>query len=191
MIVRIIIVLVCVVFFINGCNSLISQFFGTHKLRDFRMEEIQKEGIGEADYISVPDAWLSGAFVYQPSEYESDPPILLYPVLSAEEWKKRDMGQSVRPVMLAWTADFHLPCVEEGNCVEPGQQSLRGVVRELPEGNLAAIQKLEAKGYEIGSNVKVINHDQAPLAWYWNLAMMLIPLGLAIGMEAYFNRKKS
>ncbi len=191
MIVRIIIVLVCIVFFINGCNSLISQFFGTHKLRAFEMEQIVQHGIGDSDYIEIPDAWLSGEFVHQTSEYENDPPILLYPLLSAEDWQKQQRGEPVSPSLLAWTADFHSPCVEENNCIEPGQQAVRGVVRELPDGNQGALQKLREKGYEISPSVKVINHNQAPLAWYWNLSMMLIPLGLAIGMEAWYNRKKS
>jgi len=191
MIVRILIVLVCVVFFINGCNSLISQFFGTHKLRAFEMEHVQREGVGDSDYIEIADAHLSGEFVHQVSEYESDPPILLYPVLSASELRRRQEGASVAPAVLAWTADFHSPCVEEGNCLEKGRQRLRGIVRDLPESNKKAAAKLQELGYEIGPEATIINHGQAPTAWYWNLSMMLVPLGLAVGMEAYFNRRES
>jgi hypothetical protein len=190
MIVRIIIVLVAVVFFINGCNSLISQFFGTHKLRTFDMETVKEEGIGDADYVELDGAYLSGEYVHQPSQYEGEPPILLYAVLTAEELQQRQNGATVTPSLVAWTADFHYPCVDEGNCLEAGPVPFRGVVRDIPDANEGVVAKLKDKGYEIGPRVAVVNHGQAPIAWYWNLLMMLGPFGLVIGMEAYYNRKK-
>lgn len=189
MIVRIIIVLVCVVFFINGCNSLVSQFFGTHKLRSFSMKEVQQGGIGDADFIDVPDAYLSGEYVHQPSQYEGDPPILLYAVLSAGQLERRQQGEPVAPALIAWTADFHYPCVEAGDCLEAGATYLRGVVREIPDANEGALDKLRGKGYDIAPDVRVVNHGQAPIAWYWNALMMLVPLALALGMEAYYFKK--
>lgn len=189
MIVRIIVVLVCVVFFINGCNSLVSQFFGTHKLRTFRMEQVQQDGIGDADYVEIPDAYLSGEYVHQPSQYEGEPPILLYPLLTPEQLKQHRLGESVEPAILAWTADFYSPCVDEENCLEAGRARTRGVVRDIPDANAGAVDKLRAQGYEVGPQVKAINNGQAPIAWYWNALMMLLPLGLAIGMEAYYYNK--
>lgn len=189
MIVRIIIVLVCVVFFINGCNSLVSQFFGTHKLRSFSMEQVQQEGVGDADYIEIPDAYLSGEYVHHPSQYEGEPPILLYAVLTAQQLERRQNEEPVTPALLAWTADFHHPCVEEGNCLEPGPVKIRGVMRDIPEANDGVMQKLRGKGYEIGPAVRTVNQGQAPIAWYWNALMMLVPLALALGMEAYYFKK--
>lgn len=189
MIARIIIVLVCVVFFVNGCNSLVSQFFGTHKLRSFSMEQVQREGIGDADYMEIPDAYLSGEYVHQPSQYEGEPPILLYAVLTEAEMQRRQNEETVAPSMIAWTADFHYPCVEEGNCLEAGAASVRGVVRGIPDANEGALDKLRGKGYDIAPDVRVVNHGQAPIAWYWNALMMVVPLALALGMEAYYFKK--
>ena len=188
MIIRIIIILVCVTFFINGCNSLISQFFGSHKLRVSDYELAAKEGIGDADFIELENTYLSGDFVYQESEYPNTPGVIIYPLLTAEQVKKREQGQKVSPSFIAWTADFHAPCVEENNCINSGIKSIKGVVREVPKDRQEGIQKLESLGYDVGE-VNFINDGQEPVLWYWNALTMLIAAGIAVGLEAYYNRK--
>jgi hypothetical protein len=191
MIVRIIIVLICVMFFINGCNSLISQLVGTHKLRTFEVEVAAKDGIGDSDYINIADAVLSEDFVYQPSKYPGEPGVIIYPVLTEEQARKKSDGAAVKPAMIAWTADFHAPCVDSNNCVTAGTQAITGVVRNLPKGQQEGMEKLEAKGYDLTGNVAVVNQGEAPVAWYWNGLIMFAAAAIAIGMEAYFaNRKK-
>ena len=142
MIVRIIIILLCLVFFINGCNSLISQFFGTHKLRSFDMAEVAEKGIGDADYVEITNARFEPDFVYQEAEEPGSPPIILYPVFA-------ESSPAQTPALLAW------------------------------------------KGYSWESPVIVINENEAPVAWYWNALMMLGAGLVAIGMEAFYNRKKA
>jgi hypothetical protein len=190
MIVRIIIILVCITFFINGCNSLISQYFGTHKLRTFDMEKAVKEGIGDSDFVSLDNAWLNGDFVFQASEYPNTPGVIIYPVLTAEQKEQRSKGERVKPAFIAWSADFHSPCVGENNCIEPRVAAVSGVVREVPKDRQVGIDKLDAKGYIGLEEAVFINHGEEPAPWYWNALMMLIPAIIAVGMEAIFNRKK-
>lgn len=182
MIVRIVIVLVCVVFFINGCNSLISQFFGTHKLRAYTMQEVAGPGIGDADYIRLEDARQNGTFVYQEAEEKGAPPVILYPVFAPDTAKKE-------PLLLAWTADFHRPCVEAGDCITAQVGPLSGVIRPIPDQNLKAVDLLKAKGYDIPSHLPVINTGEAPVAWYWNALMMLGAALIAFAIEAAYHRR--
>lgn len=189
MIVRIILILVCISFFINSCNSLVSQFFGTHKLRTLPITQAQQEGVGDADYLELEDVSLSGDFAFQASAYPNSPGIILYPVLTPEQAEQRAQGQDVTLHFVAWTADFHSPCVDEGNCISAGTQNLRGVVREIPEDRLPGLDKLRAQGYVIKERVVTINQGEAPIAWYWNALAMLGAAAFAVGMEAYYNRK--
>ena len=132
MIVRIIIVLICVSFFINGCNSLISQFFGTHKLRSFAIEQAVRDGIGDSDYVQLEGAYLANHFVYQESEYPNTPPIIIYPVLTDEQAAQYKAGQQVKPAFIAWSADFHSPCVDSLNCLQEGDAKRYGSGKGYP-----------------------------------------------------------
>jgi len=191
MIVRIIIILVCVTFFINGCNSLISQFFGTHKLRTYDVETVEKEGVGDSDYINLSSAQLNGDFVYQESEYPNEPGVIIYPVLTKAQVEEKDNGKIVKPSLIAWTADFHAPCVQSQNCIPKGVQSITGVVRDIPDNQLPGLEKLQKQGYEIGAQVTFVNQGEAPLAWYWNGLIMLGAAAIAVGVEAYWSGKKT
>ena len=184
MIVRIIIILLCLVFFINGCNSLVSQFFGTHKLRSFEMSAVAREGIGDADYVEIKGARFEPEFVHQEATEPGSPPIILYPVFADDE-------QSRHAVLLAWTADFFDPCVAADTCISAGVRTIKGVVRPIPEDNLAALDRLRERGYTWADKPIVINHNEAPVDWYWNALMMLGAAVVAIGMEAIYNRKKA
>ncbi|HMQ49755.1 MAG TPA: hypothetical protein PKA00_19700 [Saprospiraceae bacterium] len=172
MILRIVFILVCLVFFINGCNSLISQYFGTHKLRSFSINEVLKEGIGDSDYVEISDAWLSGDFAYTHGKIKEESGLILYPVLSQAQLQAKQQGEKVQVQVIAWTADFHSPCVDEKNCIQAGSSTLKGVVRDLPQDRRKP-ELLQPMGYELADNVLYVNHDQAPLPWYWNAGMML------------------
>lgn len=172
MILRIVFILLCLVFFINGCNSLISQYFGTHKLRSFSMSKVQKDGVGDSDYIEISNAWLSGDFAYTHGKIEKESGLILYPVLSQEQLQARQQGEKVKVQVIAWSTDFHSPCVDEKNCIQAGSSTLRGVVRNLPQDRRKP-ELLIPMGYELAENPLYINHNQAPLPWYWNAGMML------------------
>ena len=47
-----------IVMMITGCNSLISQQFGTHQLRTVNMQDAVANGLGDADFIELDGAIL-------------------------------------------------------------------------------------------------------------------------------------
>ncbi|MCB0564292.1 MAG: hypothetical protein KDD01_07935 [Phaeodactylibacter sp.] len=189
MIVRILIILACVVVFINGCNSLISQHFGTHKLRGYTIEMVQQSGIGDADFIMVDNALLPGDFVFKAAKSPTNPGVIIYPVLSREQMDAHHRGETVSPDIIAWTKNFPSQCVDAGNCIEEGPVALKGVVRDLPNDRQGQGQ-LQDKGYRIGDNVIYLEHGQEPTAWYWNLLMMLGAAALVFGIEAYTHSRQ-
>ncbi|MCO6476579.1 MAG: hypothetical protein J5I94_08150 [Phaeodactylibacter sp.] len=189
MIIRLLIILGCVVVFINGCNSLISQNFGTHKLRIYSMEEVQQSGIGDADFIEINGGLLSGDFVFKAAKSPANPGVIIYPVLTEEQLEAHSRGAAVTPEIIAWTTNFPSQCVEAGNCIESGPVTLRGIVRDLPKDRQGQGQLVE-KGYGLSENAVFVEYGQEPLAWYWNLLMMAGAAAAIFGIEAYSHRQR-
>lgn len=183
MLFRLLIVFGCVVVFINGCNSLVSQFYGTHKLRTYTIQEVQQQGIGDADYVEITDAWRSGDYVHVPPVRRFDDPILIYPIGDAPE------KSALKKVpIVAWEELFDPRCLEISSCVPQEKLTIRGIVRDIPKEKDQSA-KLTEMGYPVSERPIYIEVGKAPLDWYWNLAMLLGALLLGAGIEVYHLRK--
>lgn len=188
MLFRVVIVLICVVAFINGCNSLISRVAGTHKLREYAMPELLRTGIGDADYIRVESAWRSGDFIHTPPLKRGYKPVIAYPVLSKSQKDSLENGLIVHPAIIAWTQRFDAGCVNAGNCAPAGSFVLSGIARPIDkERNRSS--SLSKSRFSIPENVIYIETERKPLDWYWNLLIMVLALGIGGGMELYFSKK--
>lgn len=188
MLFRIVIVLACVVAFINGCSSLISRVAGTHKLRVYTMEQVLENGIGDADYIEVGGAWRSGDFVHTPPLKRGYKPVIAYPVLSKAQVDSIAAGMKVRPAIIAWSQKFDAECVNAGNCAPPGEFTLNGIARKIDKERNRS-KELKASAYALPDNVVYIETGRKPLDWYWNLVVMLVAAAIGGGMELYHSRK--
>ncbi len=188
MVYRLIILLACLVFFINSCNSLISLQFGTHKLRTFSMEDILRKGIGDADFIEITDAWTSGDFYHVPGKHEKDGGLILYPILSEEQVKLLEKNQKITPYFVGWTQTFPWECLEQKNCVKKEELRISGIVRELKEED----QQLSALpgGYDFATKPPVyLEVGRQPTAWYWHLLLLVGSGSIAFILE-YFRMRK-
>ncbi len=172
MLFRIITVLACIVVFINGCNSLISLQFGTHKLRAYTMEEALRNGIGDADYIELKDAWTTGDYVYVQGKRKTDKPIIIFPLVSSEQLAQLEQGQTVQPRFIGWTEKFSPQCVGDANCAPRLQGSFKGIIRDLSKEKDRTMQ-LSTTKFTLPADPVFLETGRAPLAWYWNLAMMV------------------
>ena len=187
--VRLVTMLICVVFLINGCNSLISQFFGTHKLRTFSAEQAVNEGIGDSDYIELTGMWRTGDYIVIPPRNDVDKAVLIFPLLTDDQVKTIEAGEQVEISTIGWTKNFSMECDQDNSCAPQEQLDARGVVREMrPEKKKAHM--LDTNKYRLAENVTYVEVGRAPLAWYWNLLMVLGSLGLAFFMEARANRER-
>jgi len=182
MLFRIITVLVCIVVFINGCNSLISLQFGTHKLRAYTMEEALTKGIGDADYIELRDAWTTGDYVYVSGKRKTDKPIIIFPLVSSAQLAQIDQGQTVQPRFIGWTEKFPAICVDNANCAPRLQGSFKGIIRDLSKEKDRTVQ-LSAQKFTLPADPIFVETGREPLAWYWNLAMMVAAFLIAFALE--------
>lgn len=186
---RLLIVLSGIVLMINGCNSLLSQFFGTHKLQTYRAETALREGVGDADFVSLTGGYTTGRFVVGPALHETDKDILLYPIFSAAQADSLDRGLNVTAGIIGWEANYDPPCIERADCVAAGSRPLTGLIREPnPRKNRAA--ELRRSQVRIAERPLFMEIDREPLAWYWNLLMFAGGIGMAFGVEAYFARRR-
>jgi hypothetical protein len=185
--VRLTAMLICIVFFITGCNSLISQFFGTHKLRIYSIEEAITKGIGDSDFVEITGAWQTGDYIVVPPRNESDKPILIFPLLSEQQLREMEKGEQVAPRFIAWTKNFSIECDEQKTCAPKLGINAQGVIREmLRQKNKAHM--LSEKKYVLPDNVNYIEVGRQPLEWYWNLLMVIAGLGVAFYIEVRANR---
>ncbi|MEL6660496.1 MAG: hypothetical protein AAFP77_17270 [Bacteroidota bacterium] len=187
--VRIIAILFCVVFLINGCNSLISQFFGTHKLRTFSMSEVLETGIGDSDYVRIEGAWQSGDYIVVPPRTSAEKAILIFPLLSEDQLKAAEAGEVVEPRIICWTKDFSLNCDEENTCAPRTEVDLQGIIRKIRKQKNKA-HLLATNKYSLPENVDYVEVGRSPLAWYWNLLIVLGSLGFAFFIEQRANKKR-
>ena len=182
MLTRVLIVLVCVVVFITGCNSLVSQLTGTHRLRSYSMEEVELAGVGDADYVEIRGAWQTGDFLYGEPRKEDQRGIIQYPLLSEYRLQEYEKGGPVPVRVIAWEAEFDPPCLADTSCAEKQEVVLRGLVREVPDrGN--RLSALDDHGYQLAERPVFIEAYREPMAWYWNVAMMTGAALLALAVE--------
>lgn len=182
MILRIIVILIGVLFFINGCSSLISSIAGTHKLRTLSMQEVQQSGVGDADFVEITGAWSSGAYIFEPHRRASWPGFVQWPVLSAAQMDSLEQGRKVTVQVYAWTKAYEAGCVEAGNCVEKGIVPLKGLIRPLNK-RFNKMTSFSDGPYLMADKPVFIEYNRQPLAWYWNLGIMLLAALLILLME--------
>jgi hypothetical protein len=180
--IRLATILLCIVFFITGCNSLVSQLFGTHKLRAFTMDQVLGEGIADSDFIEISGAWQSGDYIVVPPLNASDKPIVIYPLLSENQLRELEAGKQVKPQIIGWTKDFDLSCDDQGKCAPKGPVTIKGVVREMRSAKNQTMA-LPSEKYAIPELVNYVEVGRSPIAWYWNVLMMIGGLGLAFYIE--------
>lgn len=188
MLYRLIIVLGCIVLFINSCNSLISGVTGTHKLRTFSVEQAEREGLGDSDFVEITGAWRTGDFLYAPPLKGEKAGAVQYPVLSAERLAQLDANQKPRTAIIAWTQAYDPACVERGDCAPKGAITIKGVVRKIPKPKNKVSEF--ATRYDVAENAIYIETDRAPLAWYWHLGFMVGAVAVGVITELIYNRRK-
>jgi len=186
--IRLLIVLAGIVVMINGCNSLISQHFGTHKLRTLDLQEVIDAGIDDADFVRLENAALSEDYLVGPALRASDEDYHLHAILTPTQAAARANGASVQPAVIGWYKIPYAACVENGDC-RPTDAPIQGLIT-LPTERKNPVAGWSEKGVEVSDNVIYLQLWKEPLAWYWNLLLFLGGLGLAIGIEAWWQARR-
>lgn len=189
MLFRFVFILLCLVVFINSCNSVISLNFGTHKLRSATMAEIEKDGLGDADFIEITDAYLSGEFIHAKGTKKEDGGLIIYPVLSETQLEVFGKNEKAKTSVFAWTDTFVWDCLEEKSCAPKGKTTVKGVIRGIfPEKD----KSLDfSPQFEFSNTPIYLEAGRVPTPWYIHLLSMFLAAGGVLALEVWrLNREK-
>jgi len=177
MILRYLVLFGGIVLMITGCNSLISQNFGTHRLRTLPLEEVRTTGFGDADFVEIPAAEIGEAFIIGEALYGSDKHYVLGPVLSPTEAEQWHAGGTITTNLIAW---WETRAMSE---TAPPITIVRGLVSE-PTPRKNPTEQWANQRIQLAEKVAYVQLGEEPMAWYWNIALLLGGLLLAILPEA-------
>lgn len=151
------------------------------------MEQIEQEGVGDSDFVEITNVWVPGDFKHVPPKQGERKGVVQYPAMSRERYEQLQNGQPTRTSVIVWTQGFDPNCVQRGDCITPGEKTIRGIVNKIPKAK-NKVNELDAK-YQIPERVIYIETERAPMAWYWHLALMGVAVLIGLGVEFYYNRK--
>lgn len=189
MILRYLVLFGGIVMMINGCNSLISQQFGTHSLHVTSLEEVITSGVGDADFVEISGVTVGDALVNSSREGWLDANYVYRPLLSPEQDKAWQAGEMVTAELIGWYNVDTTSCVNRAWCQPPPSAAVSGLV-SLPPANKHPKGDWAAERITLSPEVVYLKLGDEPLPWYWNLVMLLGGLGLAVIPEARRHRRR-
>ncbi|PHI21036.1 hypothetical protein CEQ90_04970 [Lewinellaceae bacterium SD302] len=184
------IVLLGIVVMINGCNGLISQNFGTHKLRTVALQTVLDSGMGDADFVRLEEAELTDNYLIGEALTDDDEDYHLHAILTPEQAAAYTAGEKVTAGMVGWYKIPYEDCVKNGDCQYGNQGFVEGLITE-PTDRKNPVESWPRHNIELAEEVIYLQLWKAPLAWYWNLLMFLGGLGVAMLVEGRYQYRKS
>lgn len=175
---------------ITGCNSLISQQFGTHRLRTFDVKEATAEGFGDADFVEVTGGMVGEPMIVGPALRSTDKDYVLRPIFTEEQAGEWAAGETVITSLIGWSETEDPACIKAPGCLPAPNTPVRGLLSE-PTDRKNPVEEWAAQRVKLAAEPVYLQLYEQPMAWYWNLALFLSGLLLAILPEAYrFQKKK-
>ncbi len=168
---------------ITGCNSLISQNFGTHRLRTVDIAVAAAGGLGDADYVELNNAVLGTAMIVGPALRATDKDYVLRPILTEEQAASWEGGQTITTNLVAWTETEVPACTTPPGCPPPAAAPVRGLLSE-PTWRKNPTEAWAGQRIALADETSYLQLGEKPMAWYWNLLLFFGGIGLAIVPEA-------
>jgi hypothetical protein len=142
--------------------------------------------------LKVLNGLIGEDFVY----YESDqysPVDIVYPLMSYEQHEKLNKLEPISIRVLVRINNQRRNCLRDGNCIPIDSTSVKGIVKVgLENLRSSDFETLESDLVKLSENVILIEPNEEPIVWYWNLAMFLggTVFGFAI-LKSFFRRASS
>lgn len=131
-------------------------------------------------------------FIYYESNQFS-PIDIIYPILSHDQTEKYYNSEPINIKVLVRLNNQKRTCLTNGNCIPSDSTSLKGLVKVGLE-NLrdADFETLESDLVKLDDNFILLEPNEEPIIWYWNLIMFLVGtvFGFAI-LKSFFKRASS
>lgn len=188
--IRLLIVLAGIVVMINGCNSLISQQFGTHKLRTLTVAEVISDGLEDADFVRLEAGSLTENYLVGPALRASDEDYHLHAILTPAQQNEYVQGKTIEAGIIGWYKIPYQDCTKNNDCMPPAPYFIQGLVTE-PSSKKNPVSEWAGQRITLAENVVYLQLWKQPLAWYWNLIMFVGGLGIALFVESRRHRKRA
>ena len=179
-----------IVIMITGCNSLVSQNFGTHRLRTMPANEATVVGIGDADFVEVTGVDLGQPQLSAPTDDLEDGLYVYRPLLNARQLAAWDSGTVVSVSLIGWFKSTDPACKGPEPCLPHTGKRVIGLVNE-PAARKNPVGEWASQRISLAEPVVYLELGQEPMAWYCNLGMFLGGALLAFLPEARRFREKS
>lgn len=179
-----------VVMMITGCNSLISQFFGTHRLRNLDINQAAVEGLGDADFVRLENLTVSPEYQIGDALHSTDKDIVVFPLVAPDQMKSDNQDEQVVVHFMGWSNVFDNNCHDRQDCYELSASFAQGLVRPPNPRKTPTDSSWAEMGYDLAEDVRYLQINREPMAWYWNLLLFLGGIGLPLATEARAYKKK-
>lgn len=165
---------------ITGCNSLISQQFGTHALHVLEAEAATPEGVGDADFVELRGLKAAGlSHLITDGSWMGERCIVSRPLFAQQKGTNKELP---RASVIAWMKVEGVDCAQLDGDPFPTTMTYRGVVGA--PATETAISDYWAKQLTDSKAVVFVHLGQEPMAWYWNLLLLVAGVLLAVIPEA-------
>jgi len=178
-----------IVIMITGCNSLVSQNFGTHALRIIPAAEATVAGIGDADYVEIETVSFGQPQLTAAANNPKNGNYVLRPLLTTAQRQAWEDGTTVSTNLVGWFKSTDPACAGIEPCLPYTGTKIIGLVNE-PAADKNPLSEWPAQRISLVEPVVYLEIGQGPMAWYWNLLMFLGGGMLAFLPEALRQRKQ-
>jgi hypothetical protein len=184
MILRYLVLFGGIVMMITGCNSLVSQHFGTHSLHELTAAEATAEGVGDADYVLVSGLVPSDYVICLPvSGWLGDYYAISRPLLTPAQVAASVAGETIEVSIIGWFKSEYASCDVILNDPSMFEKRHIGLIN-APNVVVGVEENLSSNNFKLREPVIYLQLGEKPLAWYWNLALMAGGILLALLPEA-------
>lgn len=184
----------CVFIFLSwkGFDGLIINiFYNSMETYDiFQLE--QSEDVKSRNLEILNGISLKEGVIYYDTNQNSLVDIV-YPLLSSEQEEKYYNSEPINIKVLVRINNQHRHCLSNGKCIPSDSTSVNGLVKVgLENIKSGDFEFLESELVTLDENIILLEPDEEPIIWYWNLVMFIggTLFGFVI-LKSFFRRASS
>lgn len=179
-----------IVLMITGCNNLVSQNFGTHRLRTIEVSAANAQSIGEADFVEVAGAVIGKVAVGDGKADAWEKWAVSRPILSPEQEKAWEGGATVTTSLIGWFKSDDSQCSSKLDCLPHTGQRAIGLVGP-PDNPVTLTGQYIDHRIQLKEPLVYLQLGEEPMGWHWNLLIFAGGICLTFIPEAIRHNRKA
>lgn len=172
----------------KGFDGLIINIFYSSE-STFDIVQLEKSMSIDSRNLEILNGLAGEDFVYYQADYYS-PVDIIYPLISHEQAERLSLSEPISIRVLVKINNQNRSCIQSGSCIPRDSTAISGIVKTGLE-NLRSgdFEILESDLVKLHDDVILIEPDEEPVIWYWNLVMFLVGtiFGITI-LKSFFRR---